>query len=132
MIAAANQAIAEVLLLSGQLGVDRAAAYEVLQHSALASPFVQYKRDAFLAPDTQPPAFAIDLMRKDLRLALELAREQRICLPGAQVHESVLGQASALGLGQADIALVLRALADNSAQTQPDEAVTGGRSHASN
>jgi 3-hydroxyisobutyrate dehydrogenase-like beta-hydroxyacid dehydrogenase len=132
MIAATNQAIAEVLLLSGQLGVDPAAAYEVLQLSALASPFVQYKRDAFLAPDSQPPAFAIDLMRKDLLLALDLARDQRIALPAARVHESVLGRASAQGLGQADIALILRALADDPAETDPDEGDTGARAHASN
>lgn len=115
MIAATNQAIAEVLLLSGRLGVGRVEAYEVLDHSAVASPFVQYKRTAFLEQGDQPVAFTIDLLRKDVALALALARDQSIALPGAAVHESVLGAASAQGLGEADMALVLRALEEPAA-----------------
>jgi 3-hydroxyisobutyrate dehydrogenase-like beta-hydroxyacid dehydrogenase len=115
MIAATNQAIAEVLLLSGRLGIGHAEAYEVLEHSAVASPFVRYKRAAFLGQGDQPVAFTIDLLRKDVALALELAREQLIALPGTVAHESVLGTASAQGLGQADMALILRALEEPAA-----------------
>jgi 3-hydroxyisobutyrate dehydrogenase-like beta-hydroxyacid dehydrogenase len=115
MIAATNQAIAEVLLLSGRLGIGRAEAYEVLEHSAVASPFVQYERAAFLGQGDQPVAFTIDLLRKDVALALALAREQLIALPAAAAHDSVLRAASAQGLGQADMALILRALEEPAA-----------------
>lgn len=110
MIAATNEAVAEVLLLSGELGVSPAAAYEVLQASAVSSPFVTYKKDAFLAQGDQPVAFTIDLLHKDLALALDLAREHGISLPGAGAHASVLRAASQQGLGQTDIAGVLTAL----------------------
>jgi 3-hydroxyisobutyrate dehydrogenase-like beta-hydroxyacid dehydrogenase len=110
MIAATNQAVAEVLLLSSNLGVSAERAYDVLQHSVVSSPFVNYKRDAFLAPADQPVAFTIDLLRKDLALALGLARDQHIALPGTATNEAVLGAASAQGLGRADMARVLAAL----------------------
>jgi 3-hydroxyisobutyrate dehydrogenase-like beta-hydroxyacid dehydrogenase len=110
MIAATNQAVAEVLLLSGELGVSPTAAYEVLQRSAVSSPFVSYKKEAFLALGDQPVAFTIDLLHKDLALALELARDHGISLPGASTHASVLHAASQQGLGETDIAGVLTAL----------------------
>ena len=71
MIAAQTVAISEALVLAEAAGIERADAYEVIAAGALASPFVDYKRAAFLDPDGTPPAFALDLMRKDLKLALE-------------------------------------------------------------
>jgi 3-hydroxyisobutyrate dehydrogenase-like beta-hydroxyacid dehydrogenase len=70
MIAATNQAVAETLLLAEHLGIDRESAHQVLLSSAVSSAFVSYKRDAFLSPAASAVAFTIDLMRKDLALAL--------------------------------------------------------------
>ncbi len=50
MIAATNQAIAEALTLARLCGIDPAAAYDAIAASAVASPFVSYKRGAFLEP----------------------------------------------------------------------------------
>jgi 3-hydroxyisobutyrate dehydrogenase-like beta-hydroxyacid dehydrogenase len=110
MIAATNQAVAETLLLAEHLGIDRGSAYQVLQRSAVSSAFVNYKRDAFLSPAASAVAFTVDLMRKDLALALSLARDHNLQLPGAHAAGLALASASAQGLGSVDMAGVLESL----------------------
>ncbi|GAA0926673.1 hypothetical protein GCM10009558_106850 [Virgisporangium aurantiacum] len=63
-----NQAVSEALVLAERAGVDRRAAYEVFAASAVAAPFVHYKRAAFEDPDGTPVAFRLDLVAKDLAL----------------------------------------------------------------
>ena len=69
MIAVTNESLAETLVLAEQYGIERERAYDVLAGGALASPFVLYKRGAFLHPDTEPVAFTTALMGKDVALA---------------------------------------------------------------
>ncbi len=83
MIASATVAISEALVLAEAAGIDREDAYEVIAAGALASPFVDYKKAAFLDPDGTPAAFALDLMRKDLKLALEQGDAAGLPLLGA-------------------------------------------------
>src|SRR5215216_8081402 len=72
-----NLALAEGLVLAERAGVARETAYEVLAASAVAAPFVHYKREAFEHPGRPPVAFSLDLVEKDLDLALDLAAEAR-------------------------------------------------------
>ena len=90
MLAAQTVAIAEALVMAELAGIGRAAAYDVIAAGALASPFVDYKRDAFLDSDGTPPAFALDLMRKDLRLALEQGAAAGLPLLGAGASEAAV------------------------------------------
>lgn len=110
LIAASNQAIAEALTLAESAGLRRADAYDVLAASAVASPFVSYKRDAFLHPDTAPVAFAAALMRKDLDLALAVAAPMGLRLPVASAAREYLDAACAAGYGEADFACVAELL----------------------
>jgi 3-hydroxyisobutyrate dehydrogenase-like beta-hydroxyacid dehydrogenase len=119
MIAATNQAVAETLLLAECLGIESASAYQVLQSSAVSSPFVSYKRDAYLSPTSSQVAFTVDLMRKDLALALSLARDHGLRLPGADAAGLALAAASARGFGSADMASVLESLKSSSHQEGP-------------
>ena len=57
MIAVTNESISELLVLCERAGLERPAAYAALADSALASPFVQYKQAAYLAPDDEPVSF---------------------------------------------------------------------------
>jgi 3-hydroxyisobutyrate dehydrogenase-like beta-hydroxyacid dehydrogenase len=106
MIALANEAIAEALVLAERAGIAPADAYSVLSSGALASPFLDYKRAAFLDPDHQTVAFTTALMQKDLTLALELALELEVPLPATAAANEVLTLARRLGYGEADIARV--------------------------
>ncbi|HYC81237.1 MAG TPA: NAD(P)-dependent oxidoreductase [Solirubrobacterales bacterium] len=93
IVAATTVSVSEALVLAEQAGIEREAAYEVIGSSALASPFVEYKRGAYLDPDGTPTAFALELMAKDLRLARELGERDGVPLPGAA------GSAAGIGLG---------------------------------
>jgi 3-hydroxyisobutyrate dehydrogenase len=110
LIAASNQAIAEALTLAESAGIRRADAYDVLASSAVASPFVSYKREAFLHPDTAPVAFAAALMRKDLDLALSVAAPTGLPLPVASAARDFLDAACAAGYAEADFACVAELL----------------------
>lgn len=105
-----NEALAEGLGLAERAGIDRAAAYDVLAASAVAAPFVLYKRDAYLRPAQTPVAFALDLVAKDLRLIDELARAVGAPMPQADVNRAVVARAVAAGLGERDLSAIAELL----------------------
>jgi 3-hydroxyisobutyrate dehydrogenase-like beta-hydroxyacid dehydrogenase len=106
MIALTNEAISEALVLTERAGIAPADAYSVFASGALASPFLDYKRAAFLDSDRQPVAFTTALMQKDLTLALELARALEVPMPATAAANEVLTRARRLGYGDDDIARV--------------------------
>jgi 3-hydroxyisobutyrate dehydrogenase-like beta-hydroxyacid dehydrogenase len=110
MIAVTTETIAETLVLAERFGIERERAYDVLAGGVLASPFLLYKRAAFLHPDTEPVAFTIDLMRKDASLAEDLAAGLGMRLPAVAAAVGVLDEALRDGLGGADIASVISVL----------------------
>jgi 3-hydroxyisobutyrate dehydrogenase-like beta-hydroxyacid dehydrogenase len=110
MIAVTNESISELLVLCERAGLTREAAYGALADSALASPFVQYKQAAFLAPDDEPVGFTPRLMLKDLDLAEALAAELGAELPAAAAARGVLERTVAAGHGDGDLVRVADAL----------------------
>jgi 3-hydroxyisobutyrate dehydrogenase-like beta-hydroxyacid dehydrogenase len=110
MIAVTNESLAETLALAERFGIARERAYDVLAGGALASPFVLYKRGAFINPDTEPVAFTTALMRKDLSLAQDLAAGLGVRLPAAAAAADMLNEALRNGLADADIASVMSLL----------------------
>jgi len=103
LIGVTNLAVSEGLVLAECLGIGRETAYDVLATSAIASPFVQYKRDAFLDPDSAEVFFSVELMQRDLDLALSLAREVKTPLFAGAVASESLSLAAAAGFGQDDV-----------------------------
>jgi 3-hydroxyisobutyrate dehydrogenase/2-hydroxy-3-oxopropionate reductase len=119
MIAVTNESLAETLVLAEQYGIERDRAYDVLAGGALASPFVLYKRGAFLHPDTEPVAFTTALMGKDLALADDLAARLGVRIPAAAAAAGVLEEALANGLADADMASVIGLLTNQPAPEDP-------------
>jgi 3-hydroxyisobutyrate dehydrogenase-like beta-hydroxyacid dehydrogenase len=105
-----NQAIAETLILAEADGVPRETMYAALEDSAVAAPYLGYKREAFLNGGTQQVAFPISGLRKDLELVLSRGRERGVPLFGAATVAQMLTSAAGLGLGDADMADVTIAL----------------------
>jgi 3-hydroxyisobutyrate dehydrogenase-like beta-hydroxyacid dehydrogenase len=110
MIAVTNESIGETLAFAERFGIDPAVAYDVLAGGALASPFVLYKRGAFLRPEDEPVAFTTALMLKDVTLALDLAEELGVPMHAASAAQDVLENAVAHGSSEADMASVYRLL----------------------
>jgi 3-hydroxyisobutyrate dehydrogenase/2-hydroxy-3-oxopropionate reductase len=108
MVFALNGALAEALVLAERAGVERSAAYEVIASSAVAAPFVLYKRAAYEHPDDTPVAFALDLAAKDLDLAARLAARVGAEVPQLAANRAVVQQALDAGLGKADLSAIAR------------------------
>lgn len=101
-----NGALAEGLVLAEAAGISRSVAYDVLAASAVRSPYIDYKRAAFLEPETTPVAFALDLAAKDLRLISALAAELGQTLPQTTTALAVIAAASAGDRGGRDLSTV--------------------------
>lgn len=108
IVHALNQAVAEALVLAERAGVDRAAAYQVFASGAAGAPFVQYKQDAFLHPESAPVAFALDLVAKDLELITALAAQVDARMDLNAAGRALVEEALAAGYGDRDMS----ALAD--------------------
>jgi 3-hydroxyisobutyrate dehydrogenase-like beta-hydroxyacid dehydrogenase len=110
MIYGINQCLAEALVLAERGGVELPQAYRAILESAAAAPVVGYRREAFLAPESTPVSFALDLELKDLRLTTDLARELGAPTPQADVNRLVVEGAVAAGYGDRDIASIAQYL----------------------
>jgi 3-hydroxyisobutyrate dehydrogenase-like beta-hydroxyacid dehydrogenase len=98
-----NQSLAEALVLAEKAGLDRAKVYEVFANSAVAAPFVHYKRDSFERPDEAPVAFMLDLVAKDLSLIDELAHTVGARMEQLAAERRVVADAQAAGYGGRDL-----------------------------
>ncbi len=112
VVHASNQAVSEALVLAEAAGVDRQTAYEVLASSAIASPFVAYKRGAFENPAEAPVAFSLDLVAKDYDLILELAERVGARMDQARAGRRSVAAAIERGYGNRDMSALAEHLRD--------------------
>jgi 3-hydroxyisobutyrate dehydrogenase-like beta-hydroxyacid dehydrogenase len=119
-----NEALAEGLVLAELAGIDRERAYDVLAASAVAAPYVGYKRAAFLDPEGTPVAFAADLAAKDLRLIAELADAVDLPMPQATTNLAVVDALIAAGQGGHDFSAVASHLRERRTATEEATART--------
>jgi 3-hydroxyisobutyrate dehydrogenase-like beta-hydroxyacid dehydrogenase len=102
-------AFAEGVLLAEKSGVARETAVDVLTHSAIASPMLQY-RGPFVIRMPAEAWFNVNMMQKDLQLALEMGRLLDVPLPTTAATNEWLTAARAVKLGDEDFAAVFHAL----------------------
>ena len=110
VVYALNQGISEGLVLAERAGIERLVAYDVFANSAVAAPFVHYRREQFERPGDLEPALALHLAAKDLRLILRLAASVNLELPQAEADLESLDEAVSAGLAEADVSAVAELL----------------------
>ena len=110
-------AFSEGVLLAEKSGIARETAVDVLVHSAVASPMIQYRGPFVLE---QPPEawFDVNMMQKDMLLALELGRQLDVPLPTTAVSNEFLTAARGMGMAKKDFAVVFDVLARMSGVTK--------------
>ncbi len=101
-----DAAVSEGLAIAVNSGIPLSAAYDVLEESVVAAPFVKYKRAAFLDPEV-PVAMRIDTVVKDLGLIDELGRTLGLSLATAPAVAQAFTNAVEAGLGERDMARLL-------------------------
>jgi 3-hydroxyisobutyrate dehydrogenase-like beta-hydroxyacid dehydrogenase len=108
-LAAQMLAFSEGLLLAERGGIDPALAARAMTQSAIGSPMLQARAPLVLdLPDRA--WFDVQLMHKDIRLALAAARESNVPLPAAAAAERALTWAEDMGFGHRDIAALFQVL----------------------
>jgi 3-hydroxyisobutyrate dehydrogenase-like beta-hydroxyacid dehydrogenase len=105
-IALIYEGFAEALTLAAKLGVDAENLASLINSSMVKSGVVEYKLPFVLRRDFSPN-FPLRLMRKDIRLALEAAKEARVKLPGLETVEEIYEVAVEDGHADLDYAATL-------------------------
>ncbi|MFI5373765.1 MAG: NAD(P)-dependent oxidoreductase [Candidatus Rokuibacteriota bacterium] len=101
---------AESVLLAEKAGIARERAVEVLLKSVVASPMVKY-RGPFVLGMPAEAWFDVDMIQKDMRLALDMARASTVSLPSVALTYELLTAAKGLGLAKYDFAILFDLLA---------------------
>ena len=104
-------AFSEGLLLAERSGIDRGLAIDVMTQSPIGSPMLKARAGLLLElPDEA--WFDIELMQKDVALALDAGRRLPVPLPSAAAADQMLTVARAMGYGERDLAALFQVLAD--------------------
>ncbi|HEY1242533.1 MAG TPA: NAD(P)-dependent oxidoreductase [Bryobacteraceae bacterium] len=103
-------AFSEGVLLAEKSGISRETAVDVLTHSVIGSPMVQY-RGPFVLKMPDEAWFNVNMMQKDMLLALELGRQVDVPLPTTSATNEMLTAARGMGLKERDFAILFEVLA---------------------
>jgi 3-hydroxyisobutyrate dehydrogenase-like beta-hydroxyacid dehydrogenase len=105
-IALIYEGFAEALTLAAKLGVDTESLMNLVNASMVKSGVIEYKAPFVMGRDFSAN-FPLRLMRKDIRLALEAAKEARVKLPGLETVEEIYEMAIEDGHSELDYAATL-------------------------
>lgn len=108
-IAMIFEGFAEALTLATKLGVDAKQLLSLIEATMVRSGVVDYKGPFILNRDFTPN-FPLRLMHKDIRLALEAAKEARVKLPALETVEEIYEMATEDGHSDLDYAATLTLL----------------------
>ncbi len=100
-------AAAEAMALGLREGVDAAALYEVITHSAGNSWMFENRMAHVLAADYTPLS-AVDIFVKDLGIVLDVARASKFPLPLSSTAHQMFMQASTAGFAKEDDSAVIK------------------------
>ncbi len=109
-LAVQTLAFSEGLLLAERGGVDPELAADVMSTSSIGSPMLK-ARIPLLLNLPEHAWFDVELMQKDIRLALHAADELAVPLPSAAVADAMLTNAGELGYAHRDLAALHEVLA---------------------
>ena len=103
-------AFSEAMLLAEKGGIPRATALKVLLDSVIASPSLKY-RTPFILNEPDEAWFNVNMMQKDMLLALDMGRQFDVPMPTVSVSNEFLTAARAMGLAEHDFFIVYKVLA---------------------
>ncbi len=111
VVAVVIEAVSEALVLGAKAGVDPAKIADVLQGGLAATKVLELRRANMLG-GTFAPGFRVRLHQKDLKNALDLAREIDVALPAAAAVDQLMRAMSAAGRADYDHSGLITMLED--------------------
>ena len=109
-LAVQMMAFSEGVLLAEKSGIKREVAVDVLVNSAVASPMIKYRGPFVLAMPAEA-WFDVNMMQKDMMLALDMGRALDVPLPTTAISNEFLTAARGMGFAKQDFAVVFDVLA---------------------
>jgi 3-hydroxyisobutyrate dehydrogenase-like beta-hydroxyacid dehydrogenase len=109
-LAVQMMAFSEGVLLAEKSGIAREVAVDVMVHSAIASPMIQY-RGPFVLQQPEEAWFDVNMMQKDMLLAMELGRKLNVPVPTTAISNEFLTAARGMGWEKLDFAVMFDVLA---------------------
>jgi 3-hydroxyisobutyrate dehydrogenase-like beta-hydroxyacid dehydrogenase len=103
-------AFSEGVLLAEKDGIPREVAVEAMLNSVIASPMIKY-RGPMILEQPQEAWFNVNMMQKDMNLALEAGRKLDVPMPTTAISNELLTAARGMGLEEYDFAIVFEVLA---------------------
>jgi 3-hydroxyisobutyrate dehydrogenase-like beta-hydroxyacid dehydrogenase len=103
-------AFSEGVLVAEKSGIPREKAVEVMLASVIASPMIAY-RGPLVLEQPDEAWFDVNMMQKDMNLALELGRTLDVPMPTTAVTNELLTAARGLGLADKDFSILFEVLA---------------------
>ncbi len=103
-------AFSEGVLLAEKSGIRREVAVDVLVNSAIASPVLKY-RGPFVLRQPEEAWFNVNMMQKDMLLAMEMGRKLDVPLPTTAVTNEFLTAAKGMNWTKLDYAVIFDVLA---------------------
>jgi 3-hydroxyisobutyrate dehydrogenase-like beta-hydroxyacid dehydrogenase len=103
-------AFCEGVILAEKEGIDRQVAVDAMLNSVIASPMIKY-RGPMILEQPEEAWFNVNMMQKDMDLALEAGRRLDVPMPTTAVSNELLTAARGMGLEEYDFAIVYEVLA---------------------
>jgi len=103
-------AFCEGVLLAEKDGIPRGVAVQAMLNSVIASPMIRY-RGPMILEQPEEAWFNVNMMQKDMNLALEAGRKLDVPMPTTAVSNELLTAARGMGLEEYDFAIVYEVLA---------------------
>jgi 3-hydroxyisobutyrate dehydrogenase-like beta-hydroxyacid dehydrogenase len=103
-------AFCEGVLLAEKDGIDREVAVQAMLDSVIASPMIKY-RGPMILEQPEEAWFDVNMMQKDMNLALDAGRRLDVPMPTTAISNELLTAARGMGLEHYDFAIVYEVLA---------------------
>nr|WP_263706361.1 NAD(P)-dependent oxidoreductase [Shouchella tritolerans] len=104
--------VAEALALAEKSGLNLDFLFNVLNVSYGQSRIYERNYKSFMATGNYEPGFALKLLNKDLRFAMDLAKERGIKLPISEALVELYADAEQAGLGEKDMAVLFERIGE--------------------
>jgi 3-hydroxyisobutyrate dehydrogenase-like beta-hydroxyacid dehydrogenase len=124
LLATIVQALGEGIALGEKAGLDPATMFDVLGASSAAAPVVAAKAKTISERVYHPAAFTLQLMQKDLWLALSLANDLAVPMPATAAAYDMVLAANATGKAAHDFAAVALLMEELAGVVPPDRGAT--------
>jgi len=101
-------AAAEALVLGKKAGLDPDVMFEIISKSSGGSYALSAKYEKYISKGNFKPGFMVDLMYKDLQLAIDTAKDLKYPLAFGNLSQQTFEAARAEGFGAEDISSVIK------------------------